>query len=81
MLACVRALLEREARALEPTAAAHDAFNARVDEANLTMAWGVSSVSTWYKNATGRTAQNWPFSLLEYWQLTRDVDLDEYELL
>jgi 4-hydroxyacetophenone monooxygenase len=80
VLACIRELLARGARALEPTTAAHDASNARVDAENLKMAWGVSSVSTWYKNATGRTAQNWPFSLLEYWQLTRDVDLSQYEL-
>ena len=43
-----------------------------VDAENLRMAWGVSTVNTWYKNATGRTAQNWPFSLREYWQRTRD---------
>jgi 4-hydroxyacetophenone monooxygenase len=81
VVACLREVLARGARALEPTTAAHDAYNARVDAENLKMAWGVSSVSTWYKNATGRTAQNWPFSLLEYWQLTRDVDLSQYELL
>jgi 4-hydroxyacetophenone monooxygenase len=42
------------------------------------MAWGASDVNTWYKNATGRVAQNWPFSLLEYWQQTRGVDEDDY---
>ena len=41
------------------------------------MEWGVSSVNTWYKNATGRSAQNWPFSLREYWELTRVPDLDD----
>jgi 4-hydroxyacetophenone monooxygenase len=81
VVGCIRELLARGARALEPTPEAHDASNARVDAENLKMAWGVSSVSTWYKNATGRTAQNWPFSLLEYWRLTREPDLSEYELL
>ena len=42
------------------------------------MAWGVSTVNTWYKNANGRVAQNWPFSLLEYWQRTRAPDPDDY---
>lgn len=27
------------------------------------------------------TAQNWPFTLLDHWQRTRRVDLEEYELL
>ena len=45
------------------------------------LAWGVATVNSWYRNATGRTAQNWPFSLLEYWRLTRAPDLADYELL
>ena len=81
VVGCIRKLLETGGRALEPTPEAHDAHNARVDAENLKMAWGVSSVSTWYKNKTGRTAQNWPFSLLEYWQLTREPDLSQYEVL
>ena len=35
------------------------------------MAWGWSDVNSWYKNEHGRVAQNWPFTLLEYWQRTR----------
>ena len=41
---------------------------------------GASSVSSWYKNASGRVAQNWPWSLLEYWQRTRTVDPGDYVL-
>ena len=37
---------------LGPTAEAHDAYNAEVDAENLRRAWGVSSVNSWYKNAT-----------------------------
>jgi len=81
IVGCLRELLVRGARALEPTQEAHDAFNARVDAQNLQMAWGVSGVNSWYKNATGRSAQNWPFSLLEYWQLTRVPDVSQYDLL
>ncbi|MET0904017.1 MAG: FAD-dependent oxidoreductase [Acidimicrobiales bacterium] len=80
LIGCIEALLREGAKALEPTQAAHDAFNVEVDAENLHMAWGVSSVNTWYKNATGRTAQNWPFSLREYWQRTRQPDLDDFLL-
>lgn len=78
---CVRELLERGARALDPKPEAHDAHNRRVDAENLCMAWGVSSVNTWYRNAYGRSAQNWPFTLLDYWECTREPNLDDYELL
>jgi 4-hydroxyacetophenone monooxygenase len=56
--------------AMEPKKAVHDDFNARVDAANAGMAWGVPQVSSWYKNATGRVSQNWPFRLIDYWSAT-----------
>jgi 4-hydroxyacetophenone monooxygenase len=80
VLGCMKALLDEGAKALEPTQSAHDAFNDEVDAENLQMAWGVTTVNTWYRNAAGRTAQNWPFSLREYWQRTRQPDLDDYTL-
>ena len=45
------------------------------------MSWGVADVHSWYKNDSGRVAQNWPFTLLEFWEQTRAVNLDDYELL
>jgi 4-hydroxyacetophenone monooxygenase len=58
----------------------HDAFNVAVDEANANKAWGASKVSSWYKSASGRVAQNWPFPLLEYWKRTRHPDPEDYLL-
>jgi 4-hydroxyacetophenone monooxygenase len=45
------------------------------------MAWGWSDVNSWYKNEHGHVAQNWPFTLLEYWQRTLAPDPDDYELI
>ena len=78
MTECIRALLERGGGSMTVTDEVHDRYNERVDAGNLTMAWGVSNVSSWYKNATGRTAQNWPFTMLEYWQQTRSVQGSDY---
>jgi 4-hydroxyacetophenone monooxygenase len=68
-------------RAAEIRRDVHDAFNERVDAENRRMAWGASEVNSWYKNAHGRVSQNWPFTLLEYWERTRAVEPEEYELL
>jgi 4-hydroxyacetophenone monooxygenase len=38
-------------------------------------------VNAWYKNALGRVSQNWPFTLMEYWERTRVPDLHDYQLL
>ena len=81
ILGCIREMLDRDLRAIDPKAQVHDAYNDEIDAENLRMAWGVSTVSSWYKNQTGRTAQNWPFSLLDYWQRTRSPNLDDYETL
>jgi 4-hydroxyacetophenone monooxygenase len=68
-------------RALDVRPEVHDAYNQRIDAANLQRAWGASTVNTWYRNAKGRIAQNWPFSLLDYWRETRAPNPADYELL
>jgi 4-hydroxyacetophenone monooxygenase len=77
----LRTVLAGGHRALECRRDVHDRYNVEVDAENLRMAWGVSDVNSWYKNAKGRVAQNWPFPLLEYWRRTRQVDPADYELL
>jgi 4-hydroxyacetophenone monooxygenase len=81
LVGCLKLLLEGGRRALDVRPEVHDAYNERIDAANLQMAWGVSDVNSWYKNAKGRVAQNWPFSLLDYWRETRTPDPADYELL
>lgn len=76
----VRLLLETGRAAMDCRPEVHDEFGAAVDEANANMAWGTSKVSSWYKNKSGRVAQNWPWPLLEYWQRTRAPDPEDYAL-
>ena len=77
----LRMLLETGAEAMDCRPEVNDAYNERIDEATSQRAWGVSNVSTWYKNKLGRVTQNWPFNLFDYWDQTRAVNPDEYELL
>jgi 4-hydroxyacetophenone monooxygenase len=80
VLGCVELLLREHHRALEVREDVHDAYNERVDAENARMAWGASDVNSWYKNEHGHVAQNWPFSLLEFWQRTLRPDPDDYVL-
>ncbi|GAA4168752.1 NAD(P)/FAD-dependent oxidoreductase [Gryllotalpicola koreensis] len=68
--------LLRGVKGFDVTQEALDAFVAAVDAENATRAWGQPQVRTWYKNSAGRVSQIWPFSHVEYWQLTHDVDFD-----
>jgi 4-hydroxyacetophenone monooxygenase len=81
VMECIKNILEGDHRALDVKEDVHDRYNEAIDAENLRMAWGVSTVNSWYKSASGRVAQNWPFSLLEYWQRTRAVDPADYELV
>jgi len=76
----VRMLVEGGHRSLDCRPEVHDAYNERIDAANRNMVWGAAEVNSWYRNAKGRVAQNWPFSLLEYWQQTRDPNPADYTL-
>ncbi|MBA3811991.1 MAG: NAD(P)-binding domain-containing protein [Caulobacteraceae bacterium] len=70
VLGCLRLMAESGSRTMEVRREVHDAFNAEVDAANALMAWGAPQVTSWYKNATGRVSQNWPFPLVDYWNAT-----------
>ncbi len=81
VMQCLRHILQTGVRAIDCLPSVHDRYNERVDDGNLHMAWGASSVNSWYKSDSGRVAQNWPFSLLEFWQQTREVNAADYEAL
>ncbi|MFD0735545.1 flavin-containing monooxygenase [Planotetraspora mira] len=81
ILECLRSLLYDGHRALDCREEVHDAYNEMIDAANRQRAWGASAVNSWYKNALGRVSQNWPFTLMEYWERTRTPDLGDYDPL
>ena len=80
ILGCLKLLFDNGARSLEVRKDVHDTFNEAVDAENKIMAWGWSDVNSWYKNEHGHVAQNWPFTLLEYWQRTKQPDPEDYVL-
>lgn len=80
IVGCIEMMLRNGLAAIDVRRDVHDSFNDRIDQGNRAMAWGAATVNSWYRNATGRVAQNWPFSLLEYWELTRHPVLEEYDV-
>jgi 4-hydroxyacetophenone monooxygenase len=74
LLEAVRLLLADQRRSMDVRLDVYATYNAEVDAANAAMAWGVADVHSWYKNREGKVTQNWPFSLLEFWQRTRAPD-------
>jgi 4-hydroxyacetophenone monooxygenase len=81
ILGCLALSMEQEGKALDVRQEVHDAYNEWIDEGNRGMAWGQSGVNTWYKNASGRITQNWPFTLRQFWEQTREPRIEDYDLI
>lgn len=81
VLESLRMLFDEGKDAIQVSWRAFSEFNQRTDAACRSMAYGASSVNSWYKNATGRVSQNWPFHSMEYWKGTHHLDQPEFELL
>ena len=78
VLGCLTMLMQDNHAAMDVRQDIHDAYNVMIDAGNKEMAWGQSSVNTWYKNKSGRITQNWPYSLLRFWQETRTPDAADF---
>jgi 4-hydroxyacetophenone monooxygenase len=76
----ISAMIERDLRAIECKQNVHDAYNERVDRAHEGLVWRHPKVHSYYNNSKGRVTTNSPWNLLEYWQLTREPDLQDFEL-
>ena len=77
---CVVKMIEQGIAAMDVRQPVHDDFVARVDALHAQMIWTHPGVSTYYRNRHGRVVSATPFSLLEYWAMTHEVDLTEYAL-
>lgn len=77
---CIALMAEKEASELEISAEINDKYNEEVQDLSQRLAWGHPGVQSWYKNSEGRVVNNSPFSNLEYWSITHDLDPEAYNL-
>lgn len=81
IIGCLALLMEEQGNYMEVKQSVCDEYNAMIEAGNAKMSWGQSGVNTWYKNAKGKITQNWPGTLLEFWQQTREADKDAYRIV
>jgi len=79
VLQCIEHMVARGYRSVEVRPEVYNSYNRWIDEANASMVWGASNVHSWYRNTHGRISQNWPGTLVEYWERTRRMDPTEYD--
>ncbi|GAA4488357.1 NAD(P)/FAD-dependent oxidoreductase [Rhodococcus olei] len=72
LVECLRLLAERGATSLEPSRAAHDEYNARIDAAMEHTVWRhTPTAHTYYRNDSGRVIVASPWRLVDVWNEQR----------
>ncbi|MFI9642626.1 flavin-containing monooxygenase [Micromonospora sp. NPDC051925] len=80
-LKAIHEVLRRGVSAIDVRGEALDRFVEWVDQGNRRMAWGQPYVNTWYQNRHGRVSQIWPYTNVEYWEITESVVESDHEFL
>lgn len=72
------AMVERNIGSLEVRADVTDEYNRRIDAEHEKLIWTHPGMNTWYRNKYGRIIAMTPWRGVDYWQMTRAPDLDEF---
>jgi len=75
----IRKMGARKLGAVECRRDVHDAYNERVDAAHENMVWTHEGMTTYYRNERGRIVVNSPFRNVDFFEWTREADLEQFE--
>lgn len=78
VIGLLRQMLENGIGAIEPRRDRYEEYNRRVDEAHEKMIWTHPGMDTYYRNSIGRVVVNTPWRVVDYWQMTRRANLEDY---
>jgi 4-hydroxyacetophenone monooxygenase len=77
--AMLREMLEQGLTDVEVRRPVHDRYNDRVDAEHAELVWTHPGMRNWYRNDRGRVFSPMPWRLVDYWRMTRQPDLADYE--
>lgn len=80
VMGCLREMLEKGHRSIECRVDVHDEYNERLDAEMEHMVWRHPKVRSYYNNKSGRVITNVPWTMYQYWAMTRSPDLKEYHV-
>jgi 4-hydroxyacetophenone monooxygenase len=72
-------MIERGIRAIDVHADVQREYVARVDARHEKLVWTHPGMSTYYRNRFGRVISVSPWRLVDYWRMTHDPTLGDYE--
>lgn len=71
-------MVNEDLRSIECRTDVCDRYNEELDAAHERMVWTHQGMDTWYRNKSGRVVTNMPWRVVDYWHMTREIDLDDF---
>jgi 4-hydroxyacetophenone monooxygenase len=76
---CIKALVEGSRTSMEPRPEVHDEYYERTQRELQGLVWSSPAIRhSWFKNAQGRIHVLSPWRLVDYWNWTREPNLDDF---
>ena len=73
-------MFQQNIAAIDARTDANDKYNELVDTTHARTVWTHRGMSTYYRNSRGRVVFVMPFLNVEYWEMTRRPDLENYTI-
>ncbi|WP_019874290.1 flavin-containing monooxygenase [Sporichthya polymorpha] len=80
VLSLLLTLASGEATSIEVRQEVFEAYDRRISDALTRTIWSHPGMTTYYRNAAGRIVIPMPWTNVEFWQMTHDVNLDDFHL-
>lgn len=77
---CINTLLNDGLDQIQCKQNVYEQYNQWIDVGNNKRAWGIDSITSWYKDSSGRVSQNWPYGCSEYWLSTKSFNKNDYDI-
>lgn len=74
----IDAMARRDLGVVECRPDVHDRYIEKVDAIHENMVWTHPGMSTYYRNSRGRVVVNSPYRNVDFFEMTKEVDLDDY---
>lgn len=78
VLSALREMSEQSLSEVECREDVYDDYNDKIQDMHSRMIWSHPGMSTYFRNDRGRVVTNSPWRSVDYWKLTREVDLDDF---
>ena len=78
IIECLDWLQQSSAAAIEPSLAAYEAWNEKVDAKMKGMIWSHPKANSYYNNSKKRNYLSWPWRLVDLWQQTEGPNKEDF---